>query len=248
MEAAELIVFGFVLAGFIVQGATGFGGGIVALSLGALVMPLDQMLPAFVPLAFAIAVAITIQRWRDVDKAVLMRRVIPVVLPSAAFGLVLFAEFDVKTLLPFFGGLAVLLSVIELLRTLGPPTTRPVHPVASLLLLGAGGIAHGMFASGGPLIVLSLSRLVEDKRAFRATISAMWVILNTVLVSTYIYRGLISMASLRLTGLYFPALLVGLWIGERVLRLLPEVWFSRVVLLIVAGAGSALVLKTVIAS
>lgn len=242
LSPAEWIVFGLVLAGFTVQGATGFGAGIVSLSLSALVFPLDQLLPTFIPLALTIAITLSFKERRHLAAGTLLKKVIPVVLPSAAVGLVIFASLDVQTLLPFFGVLALGLGVFELLKTFRrEQRARETSPLVDNGLLVVGGVAHGMFASGGPLIALTLTRLVPDKRAFRATVSGMWVLLNGAMLATYLWRGLLTTSTLRLSALLLPALIGGLVLGEVVIRRLPELWFRRVVLAIVSLAGASLV-------
>jgi len=248
LSETEWILFGLILAGFTVQGATGFGAGIVSLSLSALFVPLDQMLPTFIPLALLTAVTLTIKERRSVQTEVLFKRVIPVVLPGAVVGLVIFSLLDVKTLLPFFGALAFGLGVFEGIKTFRTSAPATLHPAASVGLLGVGGIAYGMFASGGPLIVLALARHVDEKRAFRATVSGMWVLLNGAMFATYLYQGLITPDSIRLTAILLPALLGGLVLGEGVIRFLPELWFRRVVLLIVSVAGASLVIRALLAA
>lgn len=249
LSPSEWIVFGLIFAGFTVQGATGFGAGIVSLSLSALVFPLDKLLPTFIPLALTTAVTLTVKERKHIAAGVLFKQVIPVVLPAAAVGLAIFAVLDVQTLLPFFGALALGLGVFEMWKTFqSRPLIERASPVIANGLLAVGGIAHGMFASGGPLIALTLTRLVPDKRAFRATVSGMWVLMNGAMLATYLWRGLVTSSTLRLTAFLLPALLAGLLVGEVVIRRLPEVWFRRVVLLIVSVAGASLVGRALFAA
>lgn len=50
------------------------------------------------------------------------------------------------------------------------------------LLLVAGGFIHGVFSSGGPLVVIYARNALVDKSNFRATISMFWLSLNTVML------------------------------------------------------------------
>ena len=49
------------------------------------------------------------------------------------------------------------------------------------VLLGAG-VVHGMFVSGGALLVVYAAATFRDKEVFRSTLAAVWVILNGLLM------------------------------------------------------------------
>lgn len=57
-----------------------------------------------------------------------------------------------------------------------------------LLLLA--GIVHGIFVSGGPLLVGYLTRRVKEKESFRVTISAVWILLNSLVLADDVLHGL----------------------------------------------------------
>ena len=56
------------------------------------------------------------------------------------------------------------------------------------LLLGLAGIVHGIFVSGGPLLIGYLTKRIQDKVSFRATISTVWGVLNTIILYLYQFR------------------------------------------------------------
>ncbi|MGL5956354.1 MAG: sulfite exporter TauE/SafE family protein [Brevinema sp.] len=51
-----------------------------------------------------------------------------------------------------------------------------------LFLVFIGGILQGAFVSGGPLIVIYASLVLLDKNEFRASLSVLWLILNSVTI------------------------------------------------------------------
>jgi uncharacterized membrane protein YfcA len=57
------------------------------------------------------------------------------------------------------------------------------------LILVVGGMVHGAFASGGPLVVLYASKTLTDKGSFRATLCLLWTTLNTLLLINYLRSG-----------------------------------------------------------
>jgi uncharacterized protein len=90
-----------------------------------------------------------------------------------------------------------------------------------------GGIMQGAFGTGGPLTVVYADRVLTDKSVFRATLSMLWLTLNTILVCTFAATGRMDHEQLWLNVICLPATLAGMWIGththyrmnERIFRL-----------------------------
>ena len=105
------------------------------------------------------------------------------------------------------------------------------------MILLAAGIIHGMFVSGGALLVVYMSSITREKGEFRATVSAVWVVLDTVLMVTQIRSGLFTGENVRLMlWAMIPlavSVLLGGWLHQRINQKL----FSKLtyVLLIVSG-------------
>ena len=84
----------------------------------------------------------------------------------------------------------------------------------SALLLPLGGIVHGAFASGGPLVVLYAARALPDKGSFRATLCLLWATLNTVLMIDYARASLLTPAFAARFAAMLPFLAAGILAGE----------------------------------
>ena len=50
------------------------------------------------------------------------------------------------------------------------------------LCLPAAGLVHGMFLSGGSFLIVYAVWALPDKERFRSTLSAVWVVLNSLLL------------------------------------------------------------------
>jgi uncharacterized membrane protein YfcA len=96
------------------------------------------------------------------------------------------------------------------------------------LLVGAG-VAHGLFATGGPLAVAALARLMPTKAAMRATLAVLWLSLNLLVATRLVVRGDLDGDTLLGSAMLVPALLVGLVLGEHVHGLASERTFRRLV-------------------
>ena len=86
-------------------------------------------------------------------------------------------------------------------------------PKALYLILPAAGIIHGIFVSGGPLLISYLTKKIPDKNQFRATISTVWIFLNGMVLVDDIRSGYWDISLLISTLIAAPFLFGGLRIG-----------------------------------
>jgi hypothetical protein len=236
-----------VTAAFTVETALGFGATVVAIALGSFVAPIELILPAFLPLNVVVSLYVTARYRRDVDRGMLLRRIVPWMGLGLPVGVLLFRSLGSSRLQLAFGVFVIALSALELRRprAAGGAATRPLGPVLAAGLLFAAGIIHGVFATGGPLTVYVTGRALADKARFRATLSALWLVLNLALLASYAAGGQLGPGSAALSAILVAPLGLGMALGEGAHRRVPERLFRTLVftLLLVAGtllAGRAL--------
>ncbi len=235
-----LVAIGVIaLVAFTTEGAIGFGGTVIAASIGAQLVPLDELLPAFVPVNMMLSAWLLIRGASLIQWRFLLREIVPAVAVGAAAGLVLF-HVPAKTALALaFGVFVVGLATLQLLR----PATGELPNVWRYGLLGLGGIAHGLFGTGGPMIVYVTRRRVDDKSAFRATLAVLWLTLNTALLVNFVSLDLYTRDTVDLGAAIAVAVIPGLVIGERIHRALDASRFERVVWVLLLVAGLALAVR-----
>ncbi|MBL9015927.1 MAG: sulfite exporter TauE/SafE family protein [Myxococcales bacterium] len=231
------------LLAFTTEGAIGFGGTVIAACLGAQLLPLDVLLPAFVPLNLAMSAWLVTSGRDAIAWRVLLKTIALPVAIGAAIGLALFHVPAKQALAAVFGGFVALLAVLQLVR----PAAGSLHRAWRTGFLAAGGVAHGLFGTGGPMIVYVTRRELADKRAFRATLAVLWLVLNVALLVNFLALGLYHRDTAELAGLIGIALLPGLWIGERLHRRLNPAHFERVVWVLLLVAGLALAIRSALA-
>jgi uncharacterized protein len=243
MSATLVALTVIALVAFGTEGAIGFGATVIAASLGAQLIPLDELLPAFVPVNMVLSAWLAITGIRAVAWRFLAVEIAPAVVAGAVIGLALF-HLPAKGVLSLcFGGFVAGLAALRLLR----PADRPLAPILRIAMLGLGGVAHGLFGTGGPMIVYVARRRVEDKRVFRATLAVLWFSLNTALLANFLALGLYERRTLDLGIAIAIAIVPGLWFGERLHRALAPARFERVVWILLLLAGIALAVRSALA-
>jgi hypothetical protein len=225
-------------------------------------------LPAYVPVNMVLSAYLVLRHRDGVDGRFLLRRIVPFMALGLPAGLLLFRYSSGPLLKALFGVFVVALSAMELLRLgraaraagatpQGPgdgpgsddgapprPTVRPLATAPAAVLLCLGGVIHGAFGTGGPMAVYVAGRQLTDKRVFRSTLSALWLLLNGVLVVTYALGGYLTVRSAKLSLVMLLPLAVGTVIGEWTHRRLKGRTFATLVFVVLLVAGLALALRS----
>lgn len=111
------------------------------------------------------------------------------------------------------------------------------------LILGLAGIVHGIFVSGGPLLIGYLTRKVRDKVSFRATISTVWVFLNSLILIDDIRAGLWSIELLKIQLISVPVLLAGMFLGGKLYARMSQRLFMMITYILLFISGVLLFIK-----
>lgn len=236
-----------VLVAIVIESAAGFGATIVTVTLGAQLLPLDAVLAAFLPLNVALSLAVVAGNFRAIDRTVLLRRVLPWMALGTAVGVALARYRGAGWIKLVFAGFVIVLSISELwaMRPRAEQRSSALPTPIAVVALSLAGVIHGLFACGGPMVVYVVGRSIVDKAAFRATLSALWLIMNVVLVATMAWDGSVSGRSLVTTAALVPSLLVGLWAGERLHHRLDERTFRVAVFVLLLVAATVLLVRSV---
>lgn len=114
---------------------------------------------------------------------------------------------------------------------------------ALYLLLALAGIVHGIFVSGGPLLIGYLTKKIPDKVSFRATISTVWIFLNSMILVDDIRMGLWNVQLIKTQLISIPFLLAGMFIGAKLYARMSQKLFMMITYLLLFISGVLLLVK-----
>ncbi len=233
-------LFVVALVAFTTEGAIGFGGTVLAASIGAQLVPLAVLLPAFVVVNLAVSAWLLVRDQDAIAWRMLATEVAPPVGAGTAVGLALFHVPGQSWLILGFSVFVIGLAIFQLVR----PGTGELARAPRVALLVLGGIAHGLFGTGGPMIVYVMRRRLPDKRAFRATLAVLWIVLNAALVANFASAHLYTAHTIELVIAIGLTVVPGLVLGSRIHHRLEPERFERAVWLLLLVAGLALAIRT----
>jgi uncharacterized membrane protein YfcA len=213
-------------------------------TLGSHLYPIEFLLPTLVPADLLVNIYIVGKYRKDVDRELLFRRILPLMGAGLFIGIGIFQLVHGELLKKTFGIVVSLLCGRELYSLLrSPGVTKALSKMKYAASVFAAGITQGLFASGGPLVVYAVSRLGLRKGSFRSTLSALWLLTNSVLTLSYSATGLLSAANLKFWALLAPTIVIGTVIGERLHDRVNEHLFRVIVFAILLVAGISIVIR-----
>jgi uncharacterized membrane protein YfcA len=122
-----------------------------------------------------------------------------------------------------------------------PP--RWMLPVAAVTSFAAGVVGSLFGGAAGPLYVIYLNAARLGKDAFRVTITTIMLFQGLTRIAGYATLGLYDWQVLSLLAAALPTMIIGSWLGVRVVRRFDAVLFSRAVGAVLLVSGAALVFK-----
>lgn len=228
----DILFLIIVLATNIIQAITGFAGTLLAMPASIMLVGADNAKVMLNMVTMATCIILAVRNRKYIQWKILLRILVFMAVGMIA-GVLLFDLIELDLLLNLYGAMILVIAIMNL----AGKQIKKITLWAGVIVLLVSGIIHGMFLSGGGLLVVYATIILKDKNEFRATISSVWVVLNTVLLIQQFASGQVT----RQNGLFalaacIPAL-AGVFIGNKLHNKMSGTAFMRLtyILLIVSG-------------
>ena len=226
------------LCAFFIKGLCGFANTLVFTSILGFGVANVNISPVELLLGYPTNLILT---WKNRNK--LERKVyIPLallVLGGSIPGAILLKSVDVRHLKVFFGIVVILIAVEMFFREYQRTNAKD-----SNLLLGIigvlSGILCGLFGTGA-LLAAYVVRVTNSTDEFKANISAVFIVENTVRIFTYYLLGVFTLNSLKQTAILTPFMIIGLFAGMESSKVLDERIVKKIVIVLLVISGVFLV-------
>ena len=236
----EIIVF----LSNIVQCITGFAGTVLAMPFSVITVGYGVAKPILNVLGIAASVGVVASAYRSINKKEFLK-IVCVMLAGIIAGMYLVTFFagSEALLYKLLGGVVIAFALINGYQFLRKKESKDMNGVWSFLLLAVAGVVHGMFVCGGPLLVTYASVKLKDTNEFRATLSAVWIVLNTVILFGDVRAGYFTGNVIILLAVSLAVLAAAVIIGNIISKRLSKNVFLCLTYVLMLISGVSLFLK-----
>ena len=227
------------LLAYVVRGVAGFGSGLIAIPLLALILPLTIAVPLVVFLDYVASATHGLK-----DRPLIQWREILPLLPFTAVGVLLglhlFKTVDAVMLAQALGVFVLLFALYTLfikdaINTLSRKWAAP----AGLL----GGLVGTLFGTGGPFYVIYLKHRGLHKSEFRVTFATIFLIDGAGRLTGYLGGGFFDRDWLVLAAGALPIMAAGLYLGGHIHTNISQRSFQVAVSSLLVISGFSLLLR-----
>ena len=239
------LFFLVILAANVIQGITGFAGTILAMPPSLMLVGYPVAKPVLNVLGLLSGVYVFAGNRRHVNWQEL-KKIVLIMAAGILGGILIKGLFEGKEQLLYkLLGLFVIFLAVQGLYHCFRTTDKPPKPASkySTLILPVAGVVHGIFVSGGPLLIGYLTKKITDKTAFRATISTVWVFLNSLILFDDIRSGLWTLDLLKIQLISIPCLLAGMFLGGKLYAKMSQQLFMKITYVLLFLSGVSLLVK-----
>ena len=216
----------------IIQGITGFAGTVLAMPFTILLLGIDTAKPLLNIVTLVACILIVFESYKDILWAEFLKMTL-IMLVGVFVGEYIYTLFPVDVLLIIYAIFIILIALKGIFLKKQYNTSESV--LIGIIILA--GIVHGMFLSGGPLLIIYAVKKIPEKAEFRATLAPVWIVLNSYLLIKQFVTGLITVQVLSLSALAIPVLIIAIIIGKKLYEHMSQKAFLMLsyVLLLISG-------------
>lgn len=243
-----------ILLSNVIQGITGFAGTILAMPPSLMLVGYPVAKPVLNVLGLLSGIYVFAGNYKRVCWKEL-KKIVAVMAVGIIGGILIKGLFEGKDqiLYKLLGVFIIFLSVQGWLslqkggkkQESGAAALAPANGDSPMLylILALAGIAHGIFVSGGPLLISYLTKKIQDKVSFRATISTVWVFLNSMILVDDIRAGLWNAQLCKIQLISIPFLLLGMFVGGKLYARMSQRLFMMITYVLLFISGISLLVK-----
>lgn len=238
MSFHESIFLLVVLLANIVEAMTGFAGTLLAMPASMILIGVDEAKTVLNAISLICCTWITIRYHKNMDKKE-FKKITFFMFIGLLVGVGLFDILSVDYLLKIYALviIAVALKNIFLKRTIS------INKIVMICIIVLAGIIHGMFLSGGSLLVIYAATVLKDKSVFRATIAPVWVVLDSFMFVNQVRLGFVNNYTITLILLSLIPLGLAIFIGNKLHDKINQKTFLLMTYFLLLVSGVSLMMK-----
>lgn len=216
----------------VIQAITGFAGTLLAMPLSMMLIGVHEAKVILNIMAVLSCLILASKSRKHIQPKILLN-IIAWMAVGMVFGIWIFEHLSLNILLPFY---AIMIILIALKKLLIKNEIKMSKWMLNGVLLAAG-IIHGMFVAGGALLVVYASTVLKNKENFRATVAAVWVVLNTGLMISDFVQGYMTPGVIKMAGISILPLSLAIYVGNKIHERIDQKVFMKITYALLLASG-----------
>lgn len=223
----EILFLIIVLFSNIIQTVSGFAGTMLAMPLSVRLIGYDdsRYILNFIGIVVSLYILLSKKKLIKLNEVV---KIISFMFLGIIISKILLINIKLDFLLVGYGMLIIAVAIYQLLG-------KKIHlnKIGDIIVLVFSGIIHGLFISGGAILVIYAINKFKEKDCFRANLSLVWLILNGFLHFNMIYEG--QKADFLLSIFAISITIIAMFIGNKISNKIDQnkfVWIANILLFI----------------
>lgn len=215
-----------------IQVITGFGGTLLAMPISIGLIGLDESKVIINLITLLTCIFIATKNRKHIKFEVLKKVIIYMGI-GMILGIFICRVINIKILLHIYGVIIILIGIKNLFFK--KEIILKDNFINIILMLA--GVIHGVFISGGSLLVIYMAYKLKNKEEFRATMSSIWIILNLLMLISQTCLGIVNKQLIVITIIGLVPAVLGIIIGVQISKKLSKEVFMKLTYLLLLISG-----------
>lgn len=237
MEIREILFILVVFASNIIEAITGFAGTLLAMPFSMVLIGLNDSKVILNVIALVIGISTGVKYVKYTNKKELIK-IIAFMLIGMLIGMQLLGILPERIIMFIYGIVVLAVAINGLFNKKEFQLSKTV----GIIVLVLAGIIHGMYLSGGSLLVIYAVSMFNNKDEFRATLASVWIALNGYLITRDVIIGNFTTYNLTLILILLIPLVIAITLGYKIQKVIEQKHFIRLTYVLLLISGTMLIL------
>lgn len=250
----EILFFVVILLTNIIQCITGFAGTVLAMPFSLMLVGYGVAKPVLNVLGIVASVGVVGTNYKSINIKELLK-IVAIMLIGMLGGIFLNGNLSLneQVLYKILGAVVLFFVALGCYTTFAKGKTKNnktdknssnlFKNILGYVILISAGLVHGMFVCGGPLLIIYASEHLKDRDEFRATLSSVWIVLNSIIMFSDIKSGYFNSKLFVIIAISVVILFLALFVGNYIAKKMNYKVFMIITYILMAISGLSLLVK-----
>ena len=227
---------------YFIKGLCGFANTLVFTTILSFGTPNVNISPIDLLIGYPTNLILTWENRKKLDSKVYLPLIALVIIGSIP-GVFMLKNVNTSIIKLIFGVVVIVLGLEMLLREYSKDSGKSSRILLAIIGV-ASGVLCGLFGVGA-LLAAYVSRVTDDSQSFKANISAVFIVDNTVRIILYSTLQILTLDTLKRGLILIPFVLIGLIAGMKCSSIMNKNLAKKITALLLVISGISLVIKNI---